>query len=51
MELRFDTFNVFNRVNLTNLSSNETNLQQGDFGQSESTNPPRNMQAGAVLNF
>ncbi len=51
LELRFDTFNVFNRVNLTNLSSNETNLQQGDFGQSESTNPPRNMQAGAVLNF
>ncbi len=54
LELRIDTFNVFNRVNY--LSSGvpnglDTNLQDGNFGQSAGTNPPRNMLLGARVNF
>jgi len=48
LELRFDTFNLFNRVNLTGV---DTNLQDGTFGQTSSTNPPRNMLLGARINF
>ena len=47
-ELRLDTFNLFNRVNLTGV---DTNLPDGAFGQTSSTNPPRNMLVGARLNF
>lgn len=48
LELRFDTFNLFNRVNLTGVDSN---LQDGTFGKTSGTQPPRNMLLGARLNF
>jgi hypothetical protein len=48
LELRLDTFNIFNRVNLTGV---DANLPDGNFGQTSSTNPPRNMLLGAKLNF
>ncbi len=64
LELRLDTFNVFNRVNLVNSGSAvttgaglstlpglDTNLQDGGFGQSPSTYPARNMLLGARLTF
>lgn len=48
LELRFDTFNVFNRVNLTVVDGN---LQDGTFGTTSNTLAPRNMLLGARLNF
>ena len=64
LELRIDTFNVFNRVNLVNSGSSvttgaglttlpglDTNLQDGGFGQSPSAYPARNMLLGARLTF
>jgi len=48
LELRLDTFNLFNRVNLTNPDGE---LQDTTFGQTSSTNPARNMLVGARLNF
>jgi hypothetical protein len=48
LELRLDTFNIFNRVNLLVV---DANLPDGNFGQASSTNPPRNMLLGAKLNF
>ncbi|RXS95187.1 carboxypeptidase-like regulatory domain-containing protein [Silvibacterium dinghuense] len=48
LELRIDTFNIFNRVNLNGV---DTNLADGGFGQTSSTMPPRNMLLGARLNF
>ena len=48
IEFRLDIFNLFNRVNLTGV---DTNLQDGGFGQTSSTNPPRNMLVGVRLNF
>jgi len=48
LELRLDTFNVFNRVNYQGV---DTNLQDGNFGQSTSTYPARNMLLGGRLNF
>ncbi len=48
LELRLDTFNVFNRVNFQGV---DTNLQDGGFGQSSNTNPARNMLLGGSLNF
>jgi hypothetical protein len=48
LELRLDTFNLFNRVNLNGV---DTNLQDGTFGQTSSTLPPRNMLLGVRLNF
>ncbi len=48
LELRLDTFNIFNRVNYQGV---DTNLQDGGFGQSGSTNPQRNMLLGARINF
>jgi hypothetical protein len=47
-ELRFDTFNLFNRVNLTAVDGH---LQDTTFGQSSSTYQPRNMLLGARVNF
>lgn len=47
-ELRLDVFNIMNRVNYSNV---DTNLQNGTFGQSTSTNPQRNMLVGGRLNF
>ncbi len=54
LELRLDAFNAFNRVNYLSAGVNngiDTNLQDGGFGQSAGTNPPRNMLLGARINF
>ena len=54
LELRLDTFNLFNRVNYQSAGQSsgvDTNLQDGGFGQSAGTNPPRNMLLGARINF
>lgn len=49
LELRLDIFNIMNRVNYSGV---DTNLQDGNFGQTTSTaNSPRNLLAGARLNF
>lgn len=48
LELRVDTFNILNRVNYSGV---DTNLQDGTFAQTTSTNPPRNMLLGARINF
>jgi hypothetical protein len=48
LELRLDTFNLFNRVNYQGV---DTNLQDGNFGQSTSTYPQRNMLLGGRINF
>ncbi len=48
LELRVDTFNIFNRVNYMGV---DTNLQDGTFAQSTNTNPARNMLLGARINF
>lgn len=47
-ELRLDVFNIMNRVNYQNVT---TNLQDGNFGQSTQTYPARNMLVGGRLNF
>lgn len=47
-EVRLDTFNLFNRVNLTAV---DTKLQDTTFGQSTSTYAARNMLLGARVNF
>lgn len=47
-DLRLDTFNLFNRVNLTTVDGH---LQDTTFGQSSSTYAARNMLVGAKLNF
>jgi hypothetical protein len=47
-ELRLDTFNLFNRVNLTAVDGH---LQDTTFGQSSSTYAARNMLLGARVNF
>ena len=48
LELRLDTFNLFNRVNLMAV---DPNLQDTTFGQSSSTYAARNMLLGGRLNF
>jgi hypothetical protein len=48
VELRFDTFDLFNRVNLMAV---DPKLQDTTFGQSTSTYPARNMLVGARVNF
>ena len=50
MKLMFqaDAFNVFNRTNWGNPG---TSVTGGGFGQISGTNPPRNLQLGARLNF
>ncbi|MBB5059336.1 hypothetical protein HDF16_004059 [Granulicella aggregans] len=48
LELRLDTFNLFNRVNYQGVDSN---VQDGALGQSGSTYPARNMLLGARINF
>jgi len=48
LELRFDTFNLFNRVNLTTVDGH---LQDTTFGQVSSTYAARNMLLGARINF
>lgn len=48
LELRLDTFNLFNRVNLVAV---DPKLQDTTFGQSNSTYAARNMLLGARVNF
>jgi hypothetical protein len=48
LELRLDTFNLFNRVNLMAV---DPKLQDTTFGQSSSTYAARNMLLGARINF
>ena len=50
LELRLDTFNVFNRVNLNGVNANYGDASAG-FGTTSSNLPPRNMQVGARINF
>jgi hypothetical protein len=52
LELRFDTFNLFNRVNLSS-SAFDSNFgdKSANFGTTNSNLSPRNMQLGARLNF
>ena len=48
LELRIDTFNIFNRVNYQGV---DTNLQDGNFAQSTGTYPARNMLLGGRIEF
>ncbi|MGA8028384.1 MAG: TonB-dependent receptor [Bryobacteraceae bacterium] len=47
-QLRFEVYNVFNRVNLQGVDSN---LPDGNFGRVTSQYNPRNLQVGAKLTF
>jgi hypothetical protein len=54
LELRFDTFNLFNRVNYAASGTPggvDTNIQDGTFAQSTGTNPARSMLLGGRLSF
>jgi hypothetical protein len=46
--LRFESYNVFNQVNLREVNSN---LASSNFGRSTSQFNPRNLQVGAKLTF
>lgn len=48
--LRLDMFNLFNRVNLNGVDTNYGDTS-ANFGTTNSTLPPRNMQLGASINF
>jgi len=48
--LRMDFFNLFNRVNLNNVNTNFGD-NSANFGTTNSTLPPRNMQVGASISF
>jgi hypothetical protein len=48
LQLRFEFFNIFNRVNLTRF---DTNLADGSFGTTTSQQLPRNWQAAARFTF
>ena len=47
-QLRFEVYNVFNRVNLQGI---DANLPDGTFGQVTSQYNPRNLQVGAKVTF
>jgi len=49
-QLRFEFFNIFNRVNLTNFDTNLADLSS-TFGKARAQNVPRNWQLGARLTF
>ena len=49
-EIRLDTFNLFNRVNLNSVNANFGDTS-ANFGTTNSNLPPRNMQLGARLSF
>jgi len=49
-ELRLDTFNLFNRVNLNGVNTNFGDTSAG-FGTTSSNMPPRNMQVAAKITF
>jgi len=46
--MRFDFFNIFNRVNLDNI---DNNFLDGTFGQALSQENPRNWTIGAKIAF
>jgi hypothetical protein len=48
LQLRFEFFNLFNRVNLTSL---DQNLPDGNFGKATAQQLPRNWQIGGRLTF
>jgi hypothetical protein len=50
LELRLDTFNLFNRVNLNGVDANYNDTSAG-FGTTSSTMFPRYLQLAARLNF
>jgi hypothetical protein len=50
LELRLDTFNLFNRVNLNGVDSNYNDTSAG-FGTTSGTSFPRYLQLAARLNF
>ena len=50
LELRLDTFNLFNRVNLNGVDSNYNDTSAG-FGTTSSTLFPRYLQLAARLTF
>jgi hypothetical protein len=47
-QLRFEFFNMFNRVNLTSF---DTNLADGTFGKVTAQQLPRNWQVGGRITF
>ena len=49
-EIRLDTFNLFNRVNLNAVNANFGDTS-ANFGTTNSNLPARNMQLGARLSF
>jgi hypothetical protein len=48
LQLRFEFYNAFNRVNLNGVDSN---LNSGTFGRSTGQGKPRYIQIGANLTF
>ena len=50
LDLRLDTFNLFNRVNLNGVDANYNDTSAG-FGTTSSTMFPRYLQLAARLNF
>jgi hypothetical protein len=48
LQLRFEFFNIFNRVNLTSF---DVNLADGTFGKATAQQLPRNWQVGARVTF
>jgi hypothetical protein len=48
LQLRFEFFNIFNRVNLTQFANS---LSDGNFGKATAQQLPRNWQIGARLSF
>jgi len=48
LQLRFEFFNIFNRVNLTHF---DNNLADGNFGKATAQQLPRNWQIGARFTF
>jgi hypothetical protein len=48
LQLRFEFFNIFNRVNLTSFDSN---LANGTFGKTTQQQLPRNWQFGVRVSF
>jgi hypothetical protein len=57
LQLRFEFFNIFNRVNLTSFDANLADtsaidgVPTGSFGKATSQQLPRNWQVGARFTF
>ncbi len=48
LQLRFEVYNLFNRVNLQGI---DANMPDGNFGRVTSQYNPRNLQVGAKITF